>query len=136
MSSPIQRLQIRAANFADCPDLQVPLNSALIQLQDLISDATNGVVVLRILPPTEVVVSSNTPGTLPWPLRLSQVAGAPKGATLVRIENLTTAGSAGVPTSAVSITSQHVEAGAVLIDFISGLTLNSRYRMVFGVYNA
>jgi hypothetical protein len=134
--STIHRLQVRATSFVECPTLQVPLNSALITMQEWLSDATDGLLRLYPLPPVEVVVSSNSPGTLPWPLQLAQVAGAPLGATLIRIENLTTAGSAGVPTSAVSITSQHVEGGTVLIDFISGLTLNSRYRMVFGVYNA
>lgn len=136
MTSPIRRLQIRAANFKECPELQTPLNNALVVIQDQVAEATDGVVKLRVLPPTEVVVSSNTPGAGPWPLRLSQVAGAPLGAVLIRIENLTTAGTAGVGTGAVSITSQRVEAGTVFIDFVSGLTLNSRYRMVFGVYNA
>lgn len=112
------------------------INEALVYLQDQISEANDGVVQLRVLPPTDVVVDSNTPGTLPWPLRLTQVAGAPLGACLVRVENLTASGVAGVGTTAVAITSQHVEAGTVFIDFISGLTLGARYRFVFGVYNA
>lgn len=136
MKPHIRRLQIRAATWAD-PEMQVSLiNQALIYLQDQVSAMADGVIQLIRLPPVDVVVSSNTPGTLPWPLQLSQVAGAPIGATLMRVENLTTSGSVGVGTAGVSITSQHVEAGTVFIDFISGLTLSSRYRFVFGVYNA
>lgn len=134
--TPIQRLQIRQQHFAKCPELQTPLNDALVAIQDQLAAATEGVVRLYPLPPVEVVVTSNTPGAGPWPLRLSQVAGSPLGVALLRVENLTTAGTAGVGTVAVSITSQHVDAGTVFVDFVSGLTLNSRYRMVFGVYNA
>lgn len=134
--SDIRRLQIRAATAADPAKLLGAINEAFVYLQDQISEANDGVVQLYTLPPTDVVVSSNTPGTLPWPLRLTQVAGAPLGACIIRVENLTTPGAAGVGTTAVAITSQHVEAGTVFIDFISGLTLNSRYRFVFGVYNA
>lgn len=130
----IQRLQIRGQHFAKCPDLQTPLNDALIAIQDQVSAAVNGVVQLFPLAPVEVLVSSNTPGTEPWPLRLAQVAGSPLGVALLRVENLTTAGAAGVGTAAVAITSSHVDAGVVTVDFVSGLTLNSRYRMVFGVY--
>lgn len=136
MKAEIRRLQIRATTWADDEKVLAAVNEALLYLQDQVSDAVDGVVKLRRLPPVDVVVSSNTPGTLPWPLRLAQVAGAPVGATLFRVENLTTAGAPGVGTAAVSITSQHVEAGTVFIDFISGLTLGSRYRFVFGVYNA
>jgi hypothetical protein len=135
MKADIRRLQIRAATWGDPTKQMGALNEALIYLQDQVSGAVDGVVQLRPLPAVDLVISSNTPGTLPWPLRLSQVAGAPLGATLMRVENLTTPGAAGVGTTAVAITSQHVEAGAVLVDFISGLTLGARYRFVFGVYN-
>jgi hypothetical protein len=136
MSSPIQRLQLRDAVFKEPTMLRAAINRALAELQDLVSDATVGVTQLRVLAPVEVVISSNTPGTLPWPLRLSQAAGSPAGIALMAIQNLTTAGSAGIPTTAVSVTSWHVEAGTVFADFVSGLTLNSRYRLTFGVYNA
>ena len=136
MSSPIQRLQLRDTAFAEAPSLRAPLNSALAKLQDHVSDATVGVVQLRVLPQVDIVVFNNTPGNQPWPLRLSQVAGSPLGVTLMGVENLTTAGTAGIPTTAVSIVSWHVEGGAVFVDFITGLTLNSRYRFRFGVYNA
>lgn len=132
----IKRLQIRAANFKSCPELQDALNQALADVQDDIAVRLDGVVQLHLLPAMDYVISSNSPGTPPWPIRLAQVAGAPIGASLIRLENLTTPGSTGVPTTSVSITSQHVEAGTVFVDFISGLTLNSSYRMVFGVYNA
>lgn len=134
--TPIQRLQIRAQHFAKCPELQTPVNDALVAIQDQVSAATDGVVQLRPLPPVEVTVTSNTPGAGPWPLRLTQVVGSPLGVALLRCENITTPGTAGVGTAAVSITSQRVDAGTVFVDFVSGLTLNSRYRMVFGVYNA
>lgn len=134
--SPIQRLRIQESGFAESPSLQVPLNAALASLQDQVAAATQGVVKLFPLPAIDVRIDSNTPGTTPWPIRLSQVAGAPLGVTLLRIENLTTPGSNGVPTSAVSVTSFRAEAGTVFVDFVSGLTLNSRYRMVFGVYDA
>lgn len=134
--SPIQRLQIRAAHFEGAEKLQGPLNDALVAIQDQLSLAVDGVVKLRVLPPVDVTVASNTPGTAPWPLRLTQIAGAPLGIALLRIENLSTPDSSGVPTTAVSVTSSRVEAQTVLVDFVSGLTLNSRYRMVFGVYNA
>ena len=136
MRADIRRLQIRASTWATEDRSLGAVNEALAYLQDQVSEAVDGVVQLIPLRPVDVVVTSNTPGNLPWPLQLSQVAGAPLGATLMRVENLTTSGSAGVGTTAVSITSQHVEAGTVFIDFISGLTLNSRYRFVFGVYNA
>lgn len=122
--------------MGDPENFLASLNAAFADLQDQVSDAKDGVLRLMRLPPVDVVVSSNAPGTPPWPLRLAQVAGSPLGATLIRVENLTTPGSAGVGTAAVSITSQHVEAGTVFIDFVSGLTLSSRYRFVFGVYNA
>jgi len=134
--SAIRRLEIRAVHFAKCPELQTPLNSALVYLQDHVAEATAGVVQMRVLPPLELVVSGNTPGAAPWPIRLSQAVGAPLGVVLIRTENLTTSGPAGVGTGAVSITGQHVEAGTVFVDFISGLTLGSRYRMVFGIYDA
>lgn len=134
--TPIQRLQIRARHFVRAPELQTPLNDALVAIQDQVAVATDGVVQLRPLPPVEVTVTSNTPGTGPWPLRLTQAVGSPLGVVLLRCENLSTAGTAGVGTAAVSITSQRVDAGTVFVDFVSGLTLNSRYRMVFGVYNA
>ena len=131
----IKRYQIRGDKFHKCPELQEPLNQALINIQNDVSAAVQGVVRLQAIPPVDVVVSSNSPGELPWPLRLANATGAPLGAALIRIENLTTAGVAGVGVAPVSITSQHIEGRTVLIDFISGLTLGNRYRVVFGVYN-
>lgn len=132
----IRRLQIRSDAFAKCPELRTPLNDALIQVQDVISQVVDGLVRLVVLPPADILVTSNTPGTAPWPLRLAQVVGSPLGVTILRVENLTTAGSTGVPTTAVTITSQRVDGQTVFVDFISGLTLSSRYRIVFGVYDA
>lgn len=126
-------LRIDSASFRGAPELEQPLSRALDALERDLAAAVVGAARLRLVPPVDVVVDSNTPGTLPWPLRLSQVARSPLGAILVRVENLTTPGSGGVSTQAVSITSQRVEGGTVFIDFVSGLTLASRYRLVFGV---
>ena len=134
--SPVRRLTIRSDKFKNAPELQVPLNDALIALQDQLSQAVDGVLKVTALPPVDLLVASNTPGTSPWPLRLAQVAGAPLGVSLVRVERLDSTGSTGVPTSAVSVTSFRVEAQTLLVDFVSGLTLNGRYRLVFGVWNA
>lgn len=133
--SPIRRFQIRADKFKNAPELQSPLNDALARLQDSVSQAVDGVVKLSLLPPVDLLVTSNTPGIGCWPLRLAQVAGAPIGIALIRVENLTTAGSNGVPTGGVSVTSFRVDGETLLVDFVSGLTLNSRYRLVFGAYN-
>lgn len=136
MTSSIRRLQIRNAAFASCPELQTPLNDALVCLQDNLALATEGVVLLRLQPQAvDLYVDSNTPGSPPWPLRLAKTAGAPIGAVLLRVENLTDSGPSGVPTSAVGITTQRVEGGTVFVDFISGLTVGSRYRFRFGVYD-
>jgi hypothetical protein len=132
----IKRFQIRKDKFKDCPDLQEPLNQALVNIQDDLAAAVDGLVKLLVLPAVDLVVSSNTPGTSPWPLRLGPVAGSVMGIALLRVENLTTSGSNGVPTSAVSVTSMHVEGGQILVDFVSGLTLNARYRLRFGAYSA
>lgn len=136
MSAKIQRLQLRPQHFANCPELQTPLNSALVAMQDDISAAVDGVVLLRLqTQAVDVYVNSNAPGTQPWPLRLSNLAKAPLGAVILRVENLTNNGVAGVPTTAVGITTQKVDGGQVLIDFITGLTVGSRYRFHFGVYD-
>jgi hypothetical protein len=131
MSAP--RFQIRSENFEGAPKLQEPLNAALSALQLQSATAGEGLVKLRVLEPVDILVVSNTPGNAPWPLRLAQVARAPLGVLLLRVENLTTQGAAGVPTSAVAITSQRTEAQTVFVDFIAGLTLNSRYRLRLGI---
>lgn len=130
------RLTLRPEAFREARSLQGPLVDLLFRLQDDLVSATNGVVRLRVLKPLVVDVASNTPGNAPWPLRLAQVARSPLGATLLSVENLTTQGAAGVSTTAVSITSQRVEAETVFVDFVSGLALNSRYRLRFGVFDA
>ena len=127
------RYRIQPDKFENCPGLEQPLMSVLLSIQDDIALSQQGVVKLRRLNPVDVYVSSNTPGTDPWPLRLTQVAGAPLGILLIRCENLTTPGSNGVPISAVSITSQRAEGGTLFVDFISGLTVGQKYRLVFGV---
>jgi hypothetical protein len=104
----------------------------LLSMQADLARAVSGFARMHVLPAVDVVVVSNTPGNSPWPLRLSQVAGSPIGVIICRIENLTTPGSTGVPTSAVAITSQRVEGGTVFVDFISGLTIGQTYRIVFG----
>jgi hypothetical protein len=131
MSAP--RFQIRSENFEGAPKLREPLNAALSALQLQSAAAGAGLVRLCVLEPVDILVVSNTPGNAPWPLRLTQVARAPLGVLLLRLENLTTQGAAGVPTSAVAITSQRTEAQTVFVDFISGLTLNSRYRLRLGI---
>lgn len=130
------RLTIRPEAFKEAPSLQGALVDVLFRMQDDLGAAVDGLVRLRVLEPLVLVVASNTPGTAPWPIRLAHVARAPLGVTLLRLENLTTQGAAGVPTSAVSITSQRVEGDTVFVDFVSGLTLSSRYRLRFGVYDA
>lgn len=133
--SPVRRLTIRGDKFKNAPELKEPLNDALISIQDQLSQAVDGVLRLRLLPPVDLRVDSNTPGTAPWPLRLAQVSSAPVGIALLRVERLDSTGSTGVPTTPVSVTSFRVEAQTLLVDFVSGLTLNGRYRLVFGAYD-
>lgn len=135
MSGGIQRFQIRQTHFKGCEDLQSPLNEALVRLQDQVATATAKATLMELVT-AEVLVSSNTPGTAPWPLRIAQVVGAPRGVLLLSVQNLTSPGVTGVGTAAVSITSQSSDGISMFVDFISGLTLNSRYRLVFGVLNA
>jgi len=135
MSGGIQRLQIRAANFVGCEGLQSPLNNALVILQDLVADATAKATQIAVVD-VDLLVTSNTPGTDPWPLRIAQAVGSTLGVVLLQVQNLTSPGVTGVGTAAVSITSQRSDGGTLFVDFISGLTLNSRYRIRFGVFNA
>jgi hypothetical protein len=132
----LARFRIGSQAYRECPSLEEPLSDALNGLQRTISTLTEGLVRMRVLAPLVVDVASNTPGTAPWPLRLAQVASSPVGVVILGAENLTTSGAAGVPTSAVSITSQRYEGETLFIDFISGLTLSSRYRFRFGVFDA
>ena len=126
------RYRISPDKFKDCPDLEQALMHVLLSMQTDLVRAVTGLSRMHVLPALDVVVSSNTPGTSPWPLRLSQVAGSPVGVLICRIENLSTPGSSGVPTAAVAITSQRVEGGTVFVDFVSGLTVGQTYRIVFG----
>jgi len=132
----LQRFRIGSQAYAECPSLEEPLSDALSGLQRTIAGLTEGLVRMKVLEPLVVDVKSNTPGNAPWPLRLCQVVSAPLGVLLLRVENLTTQGFAGVPTSAVSITSQRYEGETLFVDFVSGLTLSSRYRLRFGVLDA
>jgi len=131
-----RRYRIQSDKFEGCPALEQPLMSVLASMQQDLATGVAGVARLRALPQVDLLVASNTPGTDPWPLRLTQLAGAPLGALLLAVENLTTPGSAGVPTSAVTITSQHVEAGTIFVDLITGLTIGQRYRLRLGVLDA
>ena len=132
----IDRVEINASNFKDCPDLRQPLNDALYQLQLQASQAGDGVVRLRLFPrAVDVHISGVTPGAAPWPLKLAQLAGSPLGAVILRVQNLTDPGPSGIPTDAVAITSQRVDGGAVIVEFISGLTVDNTYRFQFGIYD-
>lgn len=135
MSGGIQRFQIRSSSFEGCEALQLPLNEALVQLQDLVATATAKATQMELVT-ADLLVTSNTPGAGPWPLRIAKVTGAPRGVLLLSVQNLTSPGVTGVGTSAVTITSQSNDGSTVFVDFISGLTLNSRYRLLFGVINA
>lgn len=130
------RYRISPDKFKDCPDLEQSLMHIVLSIQQDIARLTNDVTRIHATNPLDLVVTANTPGSAPWPLRLPQVAASPIGAVIMRIENITTQGASGVPTSAVAITAQRVEANTVFIDFIAGLTIGQKYRLVFGVYDA
>jgi len=130
------RYRISPDKFKDCPDLEQPLMHVVLSMQQDIARLAGDITRMHVTMPMDLVVTANTPGSAPWPLRLSQVTASPIGATIMRIENITTPGASGVPTSAVAITAQRVESNTVFIDFIAGLTVGQKYRLVFGVYDA
>jgi len=132
----LQRLRIGSQAYAECPSLEEPLSDALAGLQSTMADLTDGLVRMRLFEPRVVTVASNTPGTPPWPIRLGQIVSAPKEVRLLNTENLTTQGAAGVPTSGVGVTAWRCEGQTLFVDFVSGLTLNSQYRLWFGVLDA
>lgn len=132
----LQRLRIGSQAYRECPSLEEPLSDALAGLQGTIADLTDGLVRMRLLQPLVVDVKSNTPGSDPWPIRLVQIVSAPVEVRLLNAENLTTQGAAGVPTSGVGVTAWRCEGQTLFVDFVSGLTLNSRYRLSFGVLDA
>lgn len=114
--------------FKEAPSLRRPLNDALKEIQGgLTSTPTQ----TYQTPPFQVVVSSNTPGNAPWPLRISQVPGAVFGVLLLRAENLSNPGV--VPTAAQSVTQWDADGSTVRVGFVSGLTLNNTYNLSFGL---
>lgn len=112
--------------------IEEPLNRSLGDLDarvSLIEESAR----IEVTEPLDVIIGSNTPGNAPWPLRIGQQRGQPVGVVVVRADNLTTAGTAGVSTTAIAAPQWYCENGSVLVHFVSGLTLSSKYRLVFGV---
>lgn len=132
----LQRIRIGSQAYRECPSLEEPLSDALAGLQSTMADLTDGLVRMRLFEPRVVNVKSNTPGSDPWPIRLGQIVSAPKEVRVLNTENLTTQGASGVPTSGVGVTAWRCEGQTLFVDFVSGLTLNSTYRLWFGVLDA
>lgn len=125
---------IAAREFSSLERLEKPLNDTLLGLALRLA-------VLEELPrvdvigPYDVVIDSNTPTAAPWPLRLSVPSGrAPVGVFLLKSDNLTTPDVGGISTAIGQAACQwNYDGSTLLISFVSGLTLTSRYRLTFGV---
>jgi len=118
--------------FRQPETIEEPLNRSLGDFDGRIL-ALESSARIDVTQPLDVIIASNTPGNAPWPLRIGQQRGQPAGVIVLRADNLTTAGTAGVSTTAIAAPQWYCENGAVLVHFVSGLTLSAQYRLVFGV---
>jgi hypothetical protein len=126
--------QLRNECYKEAPSLQGPLNDLLQEHGDQLELLRAQVQVSVLASPVVNIGPASTPSTQPWPIRLGQVPGSVVGVSLVNAENLTTPGVAGVSTSAIALNGWSADGGTVLVRFVTGLTLLSKYRLTFAVY--
>lgn len=132
MSLPTQTLTPRLPSGAAEPGQQARI------LNDFMADVTARLEALEDARVASVtarlrVGASLAPGTFPFPLQLRLPGGfTPTGVVVWRIADL----SSGTMTTIIGPPHWTAADGALVIDFVGGLSLNTVYDITFGAYNA
>lgn len=126
--------QLRNECFKEAPSLQGPLNDLLQEHGDQLELLRVGVSVSVPVSVDVFIGPASTPATQPWPIRLGQVPASVVGVVLLRVENLTTPGTSGISTAAISLNGWRANGSTVYVDFVTGLALLSKYRLTFALF--
>lgn len=127
------RPQLRAQDFAGAPNLQGPLNDALMGLS-LRLDALETVAGLLVLPPVDIKTGGTvTPSVAPFPIRLGVPAGfTPVGLLLLRVEPLTGSPPSNIPSSSCFPWWRPTQADSLELLYVGGLSASTSYRLTLG----
>lgn len=121
----------RNSAFATPTDLRGPLNEALNQIRQGLQEGADAPAGLLVIPGVEMQTGTTLAvGTLPFPFRLATPPGfTPVGLLLLALENLTATNDA---STAANTLRWSVVDGGLQLDFVTGLTVNTSYRLTLG----